>query len=222
MIDASGLQPDQVALLRLFESREVHPFATRGHSYNVARHRKRETPVGKRVCVACRHVRGLDKATRPDGHLDSRFLEAIDSDLTPGSIQEACRVQEEEAAQGQSKRRFEVKWEDGRLLVWVWQGHSNGTLSPMVPFDGDVAYHRTSAEASEIVMSLGLDRMTREYVHMSKDPHTVYGARQKAQVCLRVDCVAARAHGVVFLEAKNGVLQCRETVPPQCLSVVDA
>jgi len=128
------------------------------------------------------------------------------------------------------KRRFE--WEDVVTYSWIRavQGHSvNVDLHYKSATPPDYLYHGTSEKVLKQILSEGLKKMNRLYVHLSPDPKTAYsiGGRKKKKgtitdvVVLRINAFkmwSDLSHNYTFFEAKNGIWLTDE-VPPEYLEL---
>ena len=116
------------------------------------------------------------------------------------------------------KKRYEI--DAGRIRARY--GHSiAGEVERPVAEPPPVLFHGTSAAVLPAILREGLRPMRRQYVHLSADRETavIVGSRRRGEVVvLRVDAAAARAAGVVFRTADDGVWLAGP-VPPAYLDV---
>lgn len=117
------------------------------------------------------------------------------------------------------KNRFEVS--EGR--VRARQGHSVAVdldLQPVIP--PSMLYHGTTEEALPSIFATGLERRTRQHVHLSSTVEValdVAGRRGRGQaVILEVDAEAFTESGGVVYRSSNGVYL-TEAIPPEYLKV---
>ncbi|NDO47650.1 RNA 2'-phosphotransferase [Clostridium sp. MD294] len=101
------------------------------------------------------------------------------------------------------------------------QGHSVAVdlqLKPKIP--PKILYHGTATIFLESIQKKGLLKMSRQYVHLSKDIQTAVkvGQRHGKVVVLNVNAEKMVKHGYQFYLSDNGVWLC-EKVPCQYLSV---
>ena len=120
------------------------------------------------------------------------------------------------------KTRFEFNHE--RTQIRAAQGHSkrvSGLLDPShmyTVFTGDICKHGTEQTCVEPIMREGLSPRNRGFVHFVGGRS---GPRPRATHWINVDCTNARAMGVNFWVAGNGVILGEGIIPPSCLSVVE-
>ena len=76
-------------------------------------------------------------------------------------------------------------------------------------------YHGTAIRFLDSIRREGLQRMSRQYVHLSGDYATALavGRRHGSPVVLTIDAGAMAQDGAVFYRSENGVWLCQE-VPP--------
>ena len=115
-----------------------------------------------------------------------------------------------------NKERFEFS-EDG-IFIRARQGHSivvDVELDEKKP--PEYLYHGTVATNLRSILSNGISRMNRQYVHLSVDEATAFrvGARRKGSVVvLSVSALEMWNDGYRFWLSRNNVWL-TETVPPQ-------
>lgn len=120
------------------------------------------------------------------------------------------------------KQRFTLN-PDG-TCIRAAQGHSTEVdlgLDPAYP--PRTLFHGTASHTIGSILSEGLKPGSRRHVHLSPDIETALqvGQRHGKPVVLAVDCIKARAVGVVFYRADNGVWL-TGPLPPEVLSLVAA
>ena len=125
----------------------------------------------------------------------------------------------EQAVAENDKQRYAIS-EDGRRIR-ARQGHSHAVavaldLPAVAP--PAVLYHGTATRWLDAILREGLDRRSRQHVHLSDDADTAgrVGARHGRPVVLRVDAAAMASAGHVFHRSENGVWL-TEAVPPAFL-----
>jgi putative RNA 2'-phosphotransferase len=109
--------------------------------------------------------------------------------------------------------------EDGRRIR-ANQGHSRPVdlgLRPTGP--PATLFHGTVERAVESILATGLERRSRQYVHLSADTATArrVGARRGSPVVLQIDAAAMACAGHLFYLSQNGVWLV-EAVPPEYIS----
>lgn len=117
------------------------------------------------------------------------------------------------------KQRFEVSGDKNRIRAV--QGHSIGVelgLEPQVP--PEQLYHGTVAKFIDSIRATGLQKGSRDYVHLSQDIETAsnVGARRGKPIILQIAAAKAHKDGVKFFLAKNGVWLADE-IPAKYISV---
>lgn len=188
--------------------------------YDCGWHNKRGTPVGQRLVILVRHVLAVAEFVQSDGFIDASVLEWFDPAVTPERVREACKMQLVCARHDPRacKRRFETRVVDGRLQVWVYQGHTNSAPSPMRPWDGVACWHGTTLAAWASIAKEGLRPMSRRYVHASLTPGSILGNRVDSEVYVLIKADGARTRsGCEFLITPNDVVQCPAAIPPSHL-----
>lgn len=115
------------------------------------------------------------------------------------------------------KKRF--SFDSTGTLIRANQGHSvevDLQLEPTVP--PDMLYHGTGHGAVESIMQMGLCKMLRHHVHLSKDIATArtVGARHGRPVVFAIDAAAMHRAGYAFYCSANGVWLVNH-VPPDYL-----
>ncbi len=123
----------------------------------------------------------------------------------------------EEIVAGDEKRRY--SFSEDRTLIRANQGHS-------VPVDLELEareppeflYHGTVGQFLDSIRKEGLQRQSRQYVHLSPDVETAVkvGRRRGKPVILQVAAGRMYRDGYAFFLSVNGVWLTRE-VPPQYL-----
>ena len=105
------------------------------------------------------------------------------------------------------KKRFALS--DDGLRIRASQGHSISdielNLKPLVP--PDQLYHGTIDEFLPGIRKTGLDKRSRNHVHMSADEDTAraVGQRRGKPVILVIDSKAMHEAGYAFYRSANGV-----------------
>ena len=120
------------------------------------------------------------------------------------------------------KQRFRLS--DDQQRIRASQGHSVAVELGYVPaVPPAVLYHGTAARHQAQIMREGLQKMSRQHVHLSADPATArqVGSRQGAPIVLVVAAAQLHAEGHLFYQADNGVWLTDE-VPAGYLTLADA
>lgn len=112
-----------------------------------------------------------------------------------------------EIVEENNKQRF--TFNDDCSKIRANQGHTikvDLELTPAAPTD--ILYHGTTTESLKSIMNMGLKKMERQHVHLSKDKETaeiVANRRKKHTTILGVDAKAMYDDGYIFFMSKNGV-----------------
>ena len=104
------------------------------------------------------------------------------------------------------KQRFAFN-EDG-TKIRANQGHSIEVDLEFEPADPpDVLYHGTARRFMDSIQKEGLQKMNRQYVHLSVDVGTAtnVGKRHGSPTVLKIDAKKMKEDGIVFYVSKNGV-----------------
>jgi putative RNA 2'-phosphotransferase len=93
-------------------------------------------------------------------------------------------------------------------------------LTPETP--PEVLYHGTVDQFLSSIMSRGLEKRSRQHVHLSPDVETAtrVGSRRGKPLILKIDAASMHAAGFRFFCSANGVWLA-EHVPPQYISTLD-
>ena len=124
------------------------------------------------------------------------------------------REQLDEVVSQNDKQRFAISEDLTRIRAR--QGHSISVdleLTPIQP--PNILYHGTTRRFVDSIISEGLLKRKREYVHLSPDAETArkVGARRGPPVILRIRSNEMHAQGAEFYLSENGVWL-TEFVPP--------
>jgi putative RNA 2'-phosphotransferase len=118
------------------------------------------------------------------------------------------------------KQRF--SFDEAGTRIRANQGHSTAVdlqLEPQTP--PDVLYHGTATETLDVILTAGVQRMSRHHVHLSTTVPAALdvGRRHGTPVALRVDAAGMHRDGIVFYCSENGVWLV-DAVPARYLQVV--
>ncbi len=125
-------------------------------------------------------------------------LEAKDTLVTTDELEEIVATN--------NKQRF--AYNDDHSLIRAHQGHS---VSVNLNFEArqppDVLYHGTVIAALEAIAAGGLQKMSRQHVHLSADIPTAekVGMRRGKPVILTVNSGEMFRDGCLFYQSENGV-----------------
>ena len=130
------------------------------------------------------------------------------------------RTELEEVVQTNEKQRFAFSLDGQRIRAN--QGHSVSVdlgLTPETP--PDVLYHGTVERFVSSIMEKGLDKRSRQHVHLSLDVATAtrVGSRRGDPIILRIAAASMHSDGFHFYCSANGVWL-TDRVPPQYISRV--
>jgi RNA:NAD 2'-phosphotransferase (TPT1/KptA family)/8-oxo-dGTP pyrophosphatase MutT (NUDIX family) len=132
------------------------------------------------------------------------------------------------------KTRFSVKDQgpNAPKLIRANQGHSITVNVPMHKYTQDnILIHGSYAKNRESILSNGLQKMSRQHIHMTvipDDTSTEVSAskwkllRHDIDLYVIVNAVKARALGLEFVESENSVILTEGPIPPECLTLVPA
>jgi 2'-phosphotransferase len=174
--------------------------------------------LGRTLVKILRHTAGkIGIEVRDDGYAKLSELMAHPSvkkfNPTLESIQQIVQTND--------KQRLALKQEDNVWLIRANQGHSQG-----MPTDDEkllkplsleeikalkTCEHGSYVKYQASIMKLGLSRMMRKHIHMTKFPfgsdRIVSGARKDANLVITVDAfAAAKEKKIPFYESSNGVI----------------
>lgn len=76
-------------------------------------------------------------------------------------------------------------------------------------------FHGTATQFQAKIQREGIQKMSRQYVHLSKDIETAaaFGRRHGAPVVIRIDAEAMARDGITFYRSENGVWLCDAVLP---------
>ena len=113
-----------------------------------------------------------------------------------------------------TKPRHEMK---GHMIRALY-GHSTPGAVGMVPCSPpDELFHGTSPESIDSIRARGLLPMRRQYVHLSKDPHTalLVGTRKSPHpLILSIDAASASNRGILFFRGSD-IVWLANQIPPE-------
>lgn len=177
---------------------------------------RRTVRISKFLALVLRHDPGrIGLTLDPEGWAD---VDALLAGAARGGLS-ITRAELDEVVRMNPKQRFALDAAANRIRAN--QGHSLEVdlgLSPIEP--PPRLYHGTSRTAVPVILSEGVQPMTRRQVHLSADPGTalMVGARHGPPVALVVDSGRMYADGYHFYRSVNGVWL-TDHVPAVYLSV---
>jgi len=179
--------------------------------------KKRATSISKYLSLVLRHDPAAAGVT-----LDAEGWVGVD-ELLAGAARHGfsfTRAELEEVVQTNEKQRFAFSVDSQRIRAS--QGHSVSVelgLTPETP--PEVLYHGTVDRFLSSIMDQGLDKRSRQYVHLSPDVETAtrVGSRRGQPVILKIAAANMHSDGFCFFCSANGVWL-TERVPPQYISRV--
>lgn len=127
----------------------------------------------------------------------------------------------EEIVATNDKQRYSFNADKSKIRAN--QGHSLKTvdlaLQPQIP--PAVLYHGTASRFMQSIQREGLQKRSRQHVHLSADTQTArkVGARHGTPVILQLDAQQMQADGFVFYCSENGVWL-TEHVPTRYFQVI--
>jgi len=174
--------------------------------------KKRATSISKYLSLVLRHDPAAAGVT-----LDAEGWVGV-AELLAGAARHGfsfTRAELEEVVQTNEKQRFAFSVDSQRIRAS--QGHSVSVelgLTPETP--PEVLYHGTVDRFLSSIMDQGLDKRSRQYVHLSPDVETAtrVGSRRGQPVILKIAAANMHSDGFRFFCSANGVWL-TERVPPQ-------
>ena len=127
----------------------------------------------------------------------------------------------EEIVATDNKQRY--AFSEDNTKIRANQGHSLAVeleLLPQIP--PDHLYHGTASRFVESILKSGLQKQTRQYVHLSTDIETAtkVGSRHGSPIIFKVNTKAMNQAGFIFYLSANGVWL-TDKVPPKFLELVE-
>ena len=119
------------------------------------------------------------------------------------------------------KGRFE--FDDLKTCIRARYGHSVDVFPDATEESPpDTLYHGTSSLCLSPIMTKGICKMNRRYVHLSTsiDEALEVGARHGLPILLEIDTTKMREDGIRFWKARNNSVWLTEHVPPQYISTL--
>lgn len=112
----------------------------------------------------------------------------------------------DEIVSSNEKKRF--AFNEDKTMIRASQGHSvdiNLALNPAEP--PEILYHGTGEKNVAIILQEGIQKMSRQHVHLSKDKATAVnvGSRHGKPVVLTIRSGEMHSDGVLFYLSANGV-----------------
>ncbi len=168
-----------------------------------------KTNQSKYMSWVLRH--GLDKlGIKPDseGYIPLEVL--LNTDEKATLTQETVL----EIVQTCPKQRFGIKQVGGEFFIRANQGHSQNVgeqicsdkllkkLSKPIPG----VFHGTYKKHLDSIKATGLNRMTRQHIHLAKGLDATSGKRHDNNLIVYVDMNKAIGDGIEFFESANGVI----------------
>jgi putative RNA 2'-phosphotransferase len=124
----------------------------------------------------------------------------------------------EEIVKTDDKQRY--SFNSNRTMIKANQGHSTNVVIKFTKKTPPaILYHGTSSRFWESIQKIGLDKMNRQYVHLSIDEETAYkvGIRHGEPIILQINCLAMVKDGYDFFISDNGVWL-TDNVPPKYIT----
>jgi len=177
--------------------------------------KNRATSISKYLSLVLRHDPAAAGVT-----LDAEGWVGVD-DLLAGAARHGfsfTQAELKEVVQTNEKQRFTLSHDSQRIRAS--QGHSVSVdlgLTPETP--PEILYHGTVDRFLSSIMDQGLDKRSRQYVHLSPDIETAtrVGGRRGQPVILKIAAASMHSDGFRFFCSANGVWL-TERVPPQYIS----
>lgn len=113
-----------------------------------------------------------------------------------------------------NKQRY--SFNEDHTKIRANQGHSvrvDAELKEMEP--PRYLYHGTASRFLSAIHREGIQKMSRQYVHLSEDFETAMavGSRHGSPVVITIDAAAMARDGVTFYCSENGVWLCEQVAP---------
>jgi 2'-phosphotransferase len=110
-----------------------------------------------------------------------------------------------------SKRRYSLTRENGKLYIRAHQGHSieiedDGSLLTLIESPPKMVIHGTSADKWALIKTLGLSRMKRNHIHFCESTESISGFRKSSTVGIVIDVALAIKDGIQFYRSENDVI----------------
>lgn len=137
----------------------------------------------------------------------SSIIEAFKNNLTIEKIKEVVEKSE--------KKRFQLNEEE--TLIRAVQGHSNENVN--ITFEKkeppEFLFHGTTTRFLESIMSVGIKKMSRQFVHLSEELSTAstVGKRHGELVILKINSKKMFNEGIEFNLSLNGVWLVKDVSP---------
>lgn len=179
--------------------------------------KERATSISKYLSLVLRHNPAAAGVT-----LDAEGWLSVE-DLLSGAARHGhsfTRAELEEVVQTNEKQRFAFSPDAQRIRAN--QGHSVSVelgLTPETP--PGILYHGTVDRFLSSIMSRGLEKRSRQHVHLSPDVETAtrVGSRRGKPIILKIDAASMHSAGFSFFCSANGVWL-TDHVPPQYISTM--
>jgi putative RNA 2'-phosphotransferase len=177
--------------------------------------KQRAVRVSKFLSLVLRHEPSAAGVT-----LDEEGWVSIDALLlgaTSGGFQ-IERHELDEVVRTNDKQRFAVSPDGSRIRAN--QGHSVAADLGLVPLTPpDILFHGTVERSVSSIMAAGLQKRSRQHVHLSADVQTAtrVGARRGRPLILQIAAAEMYSAGFQFFRSNNGVWLTVE-VPPQYIT----
>lgn len=128
----------------------------------------------------------------------------------------------EEIVATDNKQRY--AFSEDNTKIRANQGHSLAVeleLLPQIP--PECLYHGTASRFVESILKSGLQKQTRQYVHLSNDIETAtkVGSRHGNPIIFKVNTMTMYKEGFTFYLSANGVWL-TDKVPPKFLELVES
>ncbi|NQX84663.1 MAG: RNA 2'-phosphotransferase [Flavobacteriaceae bacterium] len=141
---------------------------------------------------------------------------ALVSDILANKTLKFTMAELDEVVQTNSKKRF--SFNEDKTKIRANQGHSLTTIDLDLKTQSppEFLYHGTVAKFIDAIKKVGLQKMNRQHVHLSKDQETAtqVGSRRGKPVVLSVRAEQMESQGFKFYVSENGVWL-TDTVPPE-------
>lgn len=168
-----------------------------------------DVELGKFIAYILRHhPESIGIKLDKNGYANvAELIEKVNSH--PKYINQLSEERLQHIVDANDKKRYSYNFD--KTKIRAVQGHSFHVDVAKKAIPPTTLYHGTSKEAFTVIAKKGISKMSRDYVHLSKDKETAFSVglrhakRQNDVVILVVDTKRMLADGYDFYIAENGV-----------------
>ena len=162
-----------------------------------------DTKTSKFISLILRHKpEAINKELRHDGYmLINDLIEGMNNKGYNITINDLDRIVREDG-----KQRY--SFNSNKTMIRANQGHSIKVdigLKEIIP--PNILYHGTCIRVKDIILKEGIKKMSRQYVHLSKDIETAekVGKRHGELLIFKINCEQMIKDNIKFYISENGV-----------------